>query len=129
MSRPPTYPLHFELARPLRCAIGRFGGLDIPAGRHACAGSARRGLAARIARHLRAHRTLRWPIDDRLAAPGVQLTRVLRSGRDECVPNPACRGTAVVHGFGASDCRHGHGAQLKYLGAATSTRGRASSRL
>ena len=128
MSRYRSYQLHFELAQPLRCAIGRLGDFDFPAGRYAYTGSARRGFEARIARHLRARKTLRWHIDYLLAAPGVQMKRVLRSERDECVLNQACRGTVVAPGFGASDCHHGCGAHLKYLGSATSTRGAINNR-
>ena len=117
MSRPCSYQLHFELARPLRCRIGRLGEFHFPAGRYAYTGSARRNFEARVARHLRGHKTLRWHIDYLLAAPGVQLTRVLRSVRDECELNQATKGGVPVPGFGASDCRHGCGAHLKYLGA------------
>lgn len=118
MSRHCSYQLHFELTQPLHCRIGRLGEFHFPAGRYAYTGSARRAFEARIARHLRTDKVLRWHIDYLLAAPGVQMVRVLRSVRDECVLNQACHGTVPVPGFGASDCRHGCGAHLKYLGPA-----------
>jgi Uri superfamily endonuclease len=116
MSRQVSYQLHFELSRPVRRVIGRLGEFDFPAGRYRYTGSARRGLEARIARHLRAHKALRWHIDYLLGAPGVRFTRVIRSARDECDLNRASPGIVVVSGFGASDCSRGCGAHLKYLG-------------
>ena len=117
MSRHVSYQLRIEVAHPVHCVVGRLGAFDFPAGRYTYTGSARRGFEARIARHLRAEKTLRWHIDHLLGAPGVQVTGVLRSGRGECALNRASPGTVVVPGFGASDCRAGCGAHLKFLGS------------
>lgn len=111
-----SYQLTIEVAQPLRCVIGRLGEFDFPAGRWLYTGSARRALDARIERHLRAEKTLRWHIDYLLAQPGVAITRVLRSAVDECRLNQAAPGIVVVPGFGASDCRAGCGAHLRFLG-------------
>jgi Uri superfamily endonuclease len=111
-----TYQLQIELARPLRCAIGRLGTFDLPAGRYVYTGSAKRALEARIARHLRQDKTLRWHIDYLLAAPGVRVVEVRRLRGRECALNRAVGGRIPVTGFGASDCRAGCGAHLKYLG-------------
>lgn len=81
MSRHVSYQLQLELTQPVRCVIGRLGEFDFPAGRYHCTGSARRGLEARIARHLRAEKALRWHIDHLLGAAGVRITRVVRSAR------------------------------------------------
>ncbi|MGE5336851.1 MAG: DUF123 domain-containing protein, partial [Gemmatimonadota bacterium] len=62
-----SYQLLIEIARPLRCAIGRLGVFDFPAGRYLYTGSARRNLDARIARHLRGIKRLHWHIDYLLA--------------------------------------------------------------
>ena len=78
-------------------------------------GSAKRNIEARIARHLRAEKALRWHIDYLLKAPGVRILEVKRSRRAECALNRAVRGRIPVAGFGASDCRAGCGAHLKYL--------------
>lgn len=112
-----SYQLIIELSQPVRCCIGRLGEFDFPAGRYCYTGSARRAFEARIARHLRQEKTLRWHIDHLLAAPGVSVVKVLRSRRDECELNQSRRGTVPVPGFGASDCRAGCGAHLKRLGA------------
>ena len=116
MSRHVSYQLQIELAQSLRCVIGRLGTFDFAAGRYTYTGSARRGFEARVARHLRAEKTLCWHIDHLLAAPGVRVTGVLRSARGECALNRASPGAVVVPGFGASDCTAGCGAHLKYLG-------------
>ncbi|MGL6112238.1 MAG: GIY-YIG nuclease family protein [Rubrivivax sp.] len=116
MSPNVSYQLRFELTQPLRCVIGRLGEFEFPAGRYQYTGSARRGFEARIARHLRSQKALRWHIDYLIGAPGVRITRVIRSARDECELNQASSGVVVARGFGASDCRSGCGAHLKYLG-------------
>ena len=111
-----SYQLQIEIPRPLRCTIGRLGEFDFPAGRYVYTGSARRGLEARIARHLRPEKTLRWHIDYLLAAPGVRVIGVTRSQRGECALNRAVPGSVPVPRFGASDCGAGCVAHLKYLG-------------
>lgn len=111
-----TYQLHIRVASPLHLQVGRLGVFDLPAGHYVYTGSARRNFEARIARHLRTEKRLRWHIDYLLAAPGVSVTRVARSAADECQLNQAVAGSRPVPGFGASDCKHGCGAHLKYLG-------------
>ena len=111
-----TYQLRIRVAQPLRLAIGRLGEFDFPAGNYVYTGSARRHFEARIARHLRAEKTLRWHIDYLLAAAGVAVTEVVRSQAEECHLNQATAGAMPVPGFGASDCKHGCGSHLKYLG-------------
>lgn len=113
---PVCYQLFIEVARDVDVTIGRLGRFRFAAGRYVYTGSARRNLEARIARHLSAHKTLRWHIDYLLAAPGVRVTNVRRSRRAECALNRSVRGSVPVPGFGASDCRAGCGAHLKYLG-------------
>ncbi len=116
MPREVSYQLLIEVARPLRRAIGALGKVAFPAGRYVYTGSARRNLDARIARHLRREKTLRWHIDYLLASDGVRVVDVIRSRRGECALNRTVRGRIVAAGFGASDCRAHCGAHLKYLG-------------
>ncbi len=111
-----TYQLLIEVTRPLRVQVGRFGKCEFPAGRYIYTGSARRNFAARVARHLRREKTLRWHIDYLLAAPGVRIAGVRRYVEDECAINQATPGSTPVPGFGASDCRAGCGSHLHYLG-------------
>lgn len=114
-----SYQLLIAVARPLRrLRIGALGVFDFPAGRYIYTGSARRHLEARLARHLRREKALRWHIDYLLAAEGVRVVDVVRSSRAECVLNRAAGGVIPVPGFGASDCRAGCGSHLRYVGAA-----------
>jgi Uri superfamily endonuclease len=110
-----SYQLEILVARSLHLQIGRFGEHGFPAGRYVYTGSARRNFEARIARHLRKEKTLRWHIDWLLAAPDVTVTKVRRSTRDECQLNRSAGGTVVVPGFGASDCRAGCGSHLRFF--------------
>jgi len=109
-----TYQLLIEVARPVRVIVGRFGKFAFPAGRYVYTGSARRNFEARIARHLRPEKTLRWHIDYLLAARGVRVVDVRRYVEDECMINRATPGSVPIPGFGASDCRAGCGSHLKY---------------
>ena len=111
-----SYQLVIRVEGALRCTIGRLGTFAFPAGGYVYTGSAKRGLEARVARHLRHDKTLRWHIDYLLAAPGVCVIEVRRSPREECELHRSTRGTIVVPGFGASDCRQRCGAHLKYCG-------------
>ncbi len=116
MSEHITYQLLIEIARPLRAlTIGRLGKFAFPAGRYIYTGSARRNFEARVARHLRREKTLRWHIDYLLASPGVTVAGVRRYGEPECLINRNTPGEILVAGFGASDCRAGCGSHLKYL--------------
>lgn len=116
MSAHRTYQLHIHLAQPLRLAIGRLGEFDFPAGDYVYTGSAKRNFEARIARHLRREKALRWHIDYLLTAPGVTVLEVARSDSGECALNQATKGEVVVPGFGASDCLAGCGSHLKRVG-------------
>lgn len=113
MSGARTYQLRIVVARPLRLEVGRLGRFDFPAGTYIYTGSAKRNLEARIARHLRREKALRWHIDYLTTAKGVSIIDVQRSRRDECRWNQATRGEIVAPGFGASDCGAGCGSHLK----------------
>ena len=115
MSTYRTYQLLIEVTRPVRVRIGRLGEFDFPAGRYIYTGSARCNYEARVARHLRREKTLRWHIDYLLAAPDVRIIEVIRLSKDECPINRSTPGSIPVPGFGASDCRAGCGSHLKYL--------------
>jgi Uri superfamily endonuclease len=116
VTRHVTYQLLIEVARPVRANIGRLGNFAFLAGRYIYTGSAKRNFEARVARHLRKEKTLRWHIDYLLAMPGVRIVGVRRYVEDECAINQATPGDVLVEGFGASDCRAGCGSHLHYLG-------------
>ena len=111
-----TYQLSIIVEQLLRTEVGKLGNCLFPAGRYIYTGSARRNLAARVARHLSKNKRLRWHIDYLLTAPGVAIEGTQRFEEPECVVNGKTPGRIVVARFGASDCRAGCGSHLKYLG-------------
>lgn len=111
-----TYQLAIVLAAPAWVEVGQLGVFDFPAGRYVYTGSARRGLEARIARHLRRDKRLRWHIDYLLDAAQARVSGVERFPGAECAVNQRTAGEVVVTGFGASDCRAGCGSHLKFVG-------------
>jgi len=112
-----TYQLRIHLSQAVRLQIGRLGEFDFPAGDYVYTGSAKRNFEARIARHMRRDKVLRWHIDYLLDAMEARVTSVVRGVRDECEMNQTHPGVVLVPGFGASDCRKGCSSHLKYLGA------------
>lgn len=113
---PCTYQLVIEVSRPVEVTVGALGRQRFPAGIYVYTGSAARNLEARIERHLRREKTLRWHIDYLLAEPDVRIVEVRRSARPECELNARTAGSIPVPGFGASDCRNGCGSHLKLTG-------------
>jgi len=112
-----SYQLLIAVSRDLVLPVGRLGELGFPKGRYVYTGSARRGMDARIQRHLIPGKPRHWHIDYLLAGPDVRVTAVERHSDDECVLNQRTPGVPIIPGFGASDCRSGCGSHLKYLGA------------
>ncbi len=111
-----TYQLFFELLRPATVQVGRLGRFHFPRGRYVYTGSAKRNLAARVARHLSRHKRLHWHIDYLLQLEAAEVNAVRYFRRLECGVNGETRGAIVAAGFGASDCRAGCGSHLKYVG-------------
>lgn len=102
-----TYRLMIEVDRDLLIRVGALGHQRFPRGRYVYVGSARRGLEARVRRHLAKLKRMRWHIDYLLSADGVRVIGVDRSARPECEVCRATGGAVPVPGFGASDCRAG----------------------
>ena len=100
---------------PVRVRIGRLGEFAFPAGHYLYTGSARRGIEARIARHLSSVKKMHWHIDYLLAADGVRVLEVKRFVEPECIINQRTAGQVIVSGLGASDCHAGCGSHLKKL--------------
>jgi len=105
-----VYLFVFDLARTLTVSVGALGKVSLPPGRYGYIGSARRALAARLARHARRRKPLRWHIDylTRRATSLGAIVWPWDEGR-ECRVAEAIRsagvGSLVVPRFGASDCR------------------------
>jgi len=109
--RPGSYVLILRLPRPVAITVGRLGCFQFLAGWYAYAGSARGpgGLAARVARHLREPKLLRWHVDYlRAHAQPVEVWYVEGHRRRECAWAAALStlpgASILVPRFGASDC-------------------------
>ncbi len=105
-----AYLLAVKLARPARLAVARLGSPALAAGTYLYAGSARGpgGLSARLRRHLRSGKRIRWHIDHVTAAGSAAGVLALPDAKEcELVARLlALPGMRVpVPGFGSSDCR------------------------
>ena len=110
-----SYRLYIRLQTAAVLAVGRLGTFPFPAGDYCYTGSARRNLPARVNRHLRRKKVLRWHIDYLLTCPVAGIWQVEISTRPECELVQELGGAIVVPGFGASDCRAGCGSHLRWL--------------
>lgn len=111
-----SYQLIIRLKQPSQIQVGALGSFNFEPGYYVYSGSAKRNIEARLARHCRKDKPLRWHIDYLTSHPQAEVIETLSFVADECQLNQACAGTIVVAGFGSSDCRSGCGAHLKYLG-------------
>ena len=105
-----SYILLIHLARSAPLTAGRLGALNFPSGYYLYFGSALGGLEARIGRHLRQDKKIRWHIDWLTAvATVVQVWWTEGGRRNECTWASAALELADVtlpaRGFGSSDCR------------------------
>ena len=103
-----VYIAVFRLGRARRITVGRLGRFEFPAGVYLYVGSAQRNREARLARHARRRKPLRWHIDY-LSTKAEILGAILLPGRKnrECLVAEELARTFArpVARFGASDCR------------------------
>jgi len=118
-----AYLLVIHLKADREITIGRLGRFAFRKGFYFYVGSAMRGLTARVARHVRRAKKLRWHIDYLLALPAAQVLAAMphpSARREECRLNRAVQrlpgATVPVPGFGSSDCKEGCPAHLTYFG-------------
>jgi Uri superfamily endonuclease len=107
-----TYVLILHLERSEEITVGKLGVFSFPAGYYLYVGSALGpgGLRARLARHRRHDKKLRWHIDYLLEhAQLVEVWSVASTDKLECLWAQAAwelPGAEIpVPGFGSSDCR------------------------
>ncbi len=110
-----SYSLFIRIGEEETVEVGRLGLFTFAVGDYIYTGSARKAICARVNRHLRREKKLRWHIDYLLAAASVQITKVRISTIAECRLVAESGGEVVVPGFGASDCRSGCGSHLRIL--------------
>ncbi|MBC7230518.1 MAG: GIY-YIG nuclease family protein [Actinobacteria bacterium] len=114
-----VYVLVARLSRAMTIRVGSLGEKSLRKGRYAYVGRAKKGLRARLARHVRKEgKRLRWHIDHLLEAAVLEEIWILplETGECETASGMAARGgdRDGLRGFGSGDCRcPGH---LLYLG-------------
>jgi sugar fermentation stimulation protein A len=101
------YLLLLEVPREARIEVGGLGERAFPGGSYVYAGSARRGLGRRIARHLRLRKRRRWHVDFLRAHSSRVQAFPIRASSGECAlaADVAQIGCELMVGFGSSDCR------------------------
>jgi Uri superfamily endonuclease len=107
-----SYALVLRLRRSTVLSVGRLGRFRFPSGDYVYVGSAQGpgGLGARLGRHLRAGKPLRWHIDylrQRAAVHGIWAATGPEN-REHCWARKLEEmdiATVPAAGFGASDCR------------------------
>lgn len=107
---PGVYHLVLRLPRETRIRVGRLGLQTFGAGYYVYTGSAMNGLEARVARHQRRRKRLRWHIDYLLQKAEMAAVELMPTRRRlECARNRvvlSLPGASIpVAGFGSSDCR------------------------
>ncbi len=108
-----TYTLLIELEKSTDIRIGALGLIRFGRGLYTYTGSAlgkSQSLRARLTRHTRNTKTLRWHVDYLLQSGKIRSIVLCESRiRLECPVNQALgsmtKGTVVAKRFGASDCR------------------------
>jgi Uri superfamily endonuclease len=104
-----TYALIMQLEEEADIQVGALGRFLFRPGYYLYVGSALNGVSARVSRHLRARKKLRWHIDYLLGyARAVEVWYALGAERSEClwagVAGRLPEAVAPVPGFGSSDC-------------------------
>lgn len=107
---PGVYHLIIRLERRTVIRVGRLGRVEFPEGWYVYTGSARGGMEARVARHRRRRKPLRWHIDYLLRrARVVEVVAIPTQERIECARNQAVLALpgarVAAPRFGSSDCR------------------------
>jgi Uri superfamily endonuclease len=110
-SLPGTYVLVLRFSRRLEIVVGKLGMLEAQPGYYVYVGSAMGpgGLAARVGRHFRSEKPLRWHVDYlRAAAQIEEVWYTTGKSHRECrwasVLKSLPGASASLVGFGASDC-------------------------
>ncbi|MBI4494211.1 MAG: GIY-YIG nuclease family protein [Chloroflexi bacterium] len=109
LAQPGSYLLVICTESRLELPVGRLGQRAFPSGWHVYAGSALRGLSARLRHHLSPNRAVRWHVDYlHQAGRLAQVWVVPGAERRECALARALAslpGGQLCPGFGSSDCR------------------------
>ncbi len=107
---PGAYALVIETHRDVRMAVAGRRRVDFPEGVYLYVGSANGpgGIRARVRRHLKGAKTVRWHVDRLTNAFGVATVVALPGGTECAIMRVAVQWPGVTvpaPGFGSSDCR------------------------
>lgn len=105
-SLPGAYVIAIELDDPLAVTLLSRAAIELPAGRYLYCGSAKGpgGLKARLSRHFRRGKSVRWHIDQ-LTERGRVVGSWIFTGGDECeLVRRLSQLPIPIPGFGSSDC-------------------------
>lgn len=107
------YAIYLEIQDKQEIEIGKLGSFPFEKGTYIYVGSAKRNIVARVERHKRLEKKLKWHFD--YLRPFGQITRIItyEGSIGECQLAEKIRkevgGTMPVQRFGSSDCRcHSH---------------------
>jgi len=102
------YQLVIRLREDRTIRVGRLGRFRFPAGTYVYTGSAKAGLEARISRHRRRGKKLKWHVDYLLKHAGILDVKRYPGDKSECELNGKVErlpgSKPIVSGFGSSDC-------------------------
>ena len=113
-----VYQLYIELSRSVEIIIGKLGSFVLKKGSYVYTGSAKRGLRARLSRHLSADKNSYWHIDYLLSDPSVIIKDIKTWPYEvglECRLNQSLDGSHPVRKLGSGDCTRGCASHLVYL--------------
>jgi Uri superfamily endonuclease len=103
---PGAYAMAIELADEVAVTLSGRSPIVLPAGRYLYCGSAKGpgGLKARLSRHMRRGKPVRWHVDQ-LTEQGLVIGSWIFPGGDECRLVQMCSHLPMpIAGFGSSDC-------------------------
>jgi len=103
-----TYVLGIALSKDIRIRVGALGELDLKKGAYFYVGSARKGVRARIARHLSGKKKFFWHIDYFLSSHKAGIENIwISASLKECKIAKMIQraGCGFIDKFGSSDCR------------------------
>jgi Uri superfamily endonuclease len=107
-----AYQLQIRVKKDLDLQVGSLGNIFLPKGRYTYTGSAMKNLKARINRHLRKDKIIRWHIDYLTTNNNIKIEQVLRypsTTKQECQINLSTAkengALFIIKGFGSSDCK------------------------
>lgn len=103
------YVVHLQVDKEAKITVGKLGSFTFPKGKYLYVGSAKRNIEARLKRHIKKEKSLRWHFD--YLRPYGIITKVDTFSRDlsECEllerTLSETSGQLLFKGFGSSDCK------------------------